>query len=137
RSEDLLARMTLDEKIAQLGGIDPSEFLSDNRFDESKADIALARGIGHISRIGGSTILPPAESARVANDVQRCLLERTRLGIPAIVHEESCAGYTARGATCFPQAIGLASTWSPDLIEEMTAVIRRQLRAAGADQSPA
>src|SRR5438477_1949383 len=135
RTEDLLVRMTIDEKIAQLGGIDPSEFMTDNRFDESKADIALARGIGHVSRVGGSTILPPAESARVANDVQRSLIERTRLGIPAIVHEESCAGYTARGATSFPQAIGLASTWSPELIEEMTTVIRRQMRAAGAHQS--
>ena len=71
RTEDLLVRVTIDEKIAQLGGIDPSEFMTDNRFDESKADIELARGIGHISRIGGSTILPPAESSRVANDVQR------------------------------------------------------------------
>lgn len=135
RVEDLLGRMTLEEKISQLGGIDPSAFLTDDRFDESKAEVALARGIGHISRIGGSTILPPAESARVANDVQRFLIEGTRLGVPAIVHEESCAGYTARGGTCFPQAIGLASTWSPELIEEMTTAIRRQMRAVGAHQS--
>ena len=63
------------------------------------------------------------------------LRERTRLGIPAIIHEESCAGFTARGATQFPQAIGLASTWEPELIGEMAAVIRSQMRAVGARQT--
>jgi hypothetical protein len=67
--------------------------------------------------------------------MQKYLVESTRLGIPAIVHEESCAGYTARGATCFPQAIGLASTWEPNLVEGMTDVIRTQMRAVGAHQA--
>ena len=58
-------------------------------------------------------------------------MEETRLGIPAIVHEEACAGYTAKDATTFPQAIGQAATWMPELIEEMANVIRKELRAVG------
>ncbi|MCH7707266.1 MAG: glycoside hydrolase family 3 C-terminal domain-containing protein, partial [Myxococcales bacterium] len=61
--------------------------------------------------------------------------ESTRRGIPAIVHEESCAGYSARAATCFPQVIGIASTWEPQLVEEMARVIRSQMRAVGAHQA--
>ncbi len=72
-------------------------------------------------------------SARAfANDIQRYLVEHTRLGIPAIVHEESTAGLCARDATQFPQAIGLASTWDPDLVERIGGVIREQMVATGA-----
>jgi len=53
------------------------------------------------------------------------------LGIPAVVHEECCSGYMARGATVFPQAIGVASTWQPELVEAMGDVIRQQMRSVG------
>ena len=80
-------------------------------------------------------MLTPSECAELANAIQRFLVNETRLGIPTIVHEECCAGFTARGATQFPQAIGLASTWNPALVEEMTRVIRAQMRAVGAHQA--
>jgi beta-glucosidase len=136
RVSDLLSRMTLDEKLAQLGGVWATSLIdAAGRFDDCRAREKLACGAGHISRIGGVTVLAPAESAALANAIQKFLIEQTRLGIPAIIHEESCAGYTARGATCFPQAIGLASTWEPEWIEAMTQVIRTQMRAVGAHQS--
>ena len=136
RVRDLLARMTVDEKLAQIGGIWATSLIdAGGELSESRAQELLAHGIGHVTRIGGATTLGPVESARCANAIQRFLIERTRLGIPAIVHEESCAGYTARGATCFPQAIGLASTWEPELVEAMTGVIRTQMRAVGAHQA--
>ena len=135
RVRDLLARMTLDEKLAQIGCVWSTSLLETGVFSESRAVEKLAHGTGHITRIGGATVLGPAESATFANAIQRFLVEHTRLGIPAIIHEESCAGYTARDATCFPQAIGLASTWEPALIEEMTGAIRRQMRAVGAHHS--
>lgn len=135
RAADLLERMTIDEKVAQLGGIWPRAVVKGGRFDEAMAGEALAHGTGHISRIAASTVMDPRETAELANAIQRYLIERTRLGIPAIVHEESCAGYTAKGATCFPQAIGLASTWNPELIRTMADAIRRQMRAAGAHHS--
>jgi beta-glucosidase len=127
--------MNLEEKLAQLGAVWSRAVMESDRFSEAKAREVLARGTGHVTRIGAQTLLGPRESARVVNDIQRFLFEHTRLGIPAIIHEESCAGYTARGATQFPQAIGLASTWEPELIEEMAAVIRTQMRAVGARQT--
>src|SRR3990172_7779885 len=135
RASDLLARMTLEEKVAQLGAVSPATLLDDAVFSETNAREAIGHGTGHVTRVGGSTNLAPRESARLANEIQTFLIAGTRLGIPAIVHEESCAGYMARGATCFPQAIGLASTWEPALVEAMTDVIRAQMRAVGAHQA--
>lgn len=133
RVGDLLTRMTLDEKLAQLGGLYVTELINESRvFSNAKAKDKIAYGIGHISRVAGSSLLKPNDSAALANAIQKFLAEQTRLGIPAIVHEESCAGYLARDATTFPQAIGLAATWEPELIETMTCVIRTQMRAAGA-----
>src|SRR5262245_36779281 len=131
RLDDLLARMTLDEKLAQIGCVWSSRLLADGVFSRDAAAKQLAHGIGHVTRIGGATVLGPRESATFANAIQRFLVEETRLGIPAIVHEESCAGYTARGATCFPQAIGLAATFAPALVESMARVIREQMLAVG------
>jgi len=131
RVADLLARMTLDEKIAQLGAVEPIENLV---FSMEDFKSRTADGIGQISIIGGHCMLGPEAIADLANKLQGRLVENTRLGIPAIVHEECCSGYMARGATCFPQIIGVASTWSPELVEEMASVFRVQMRAAGAHQ---
>jgi beta-glucosidase len=132
RVEDLLGRMTLDEKLAQLGCVWSTQLVEDDRFSEAKARELLANGTGHITRIGAATGLRPAESAAFMDRIQRWLLENTRLGIPAIVHEESTAGFCARDATQFPQAIGLAATWEPALVEAMGEVIREQMLAVGA-----
>jgi beta-glucosidase len=132
RVDDLLARMTLDEKIAQLGGVWITDLLEDGRFSAGRAERRLRHGIGHVTRIAATTGFGPEESAATANAVQAHLQAHTRLGIPAVVHEEACAGYMARDATCFPQAIGQASTWDPDLIEAMARVIATQMRAVGA-----
>ncbi len=132
RVDDLLTRMNLDEKLAQIGCVWSTQLVEEEAFSEQRAGELLGHGTGHITRVGSATGLRPRESAQFMNRIQRFLVEETRLGIPAIVHEESCAGFTARDATQFPQAIGLASTWEPDLIESMGAVIRRQMLAVGA-----
>jgi beta-glucosidase len=132
RVEDLLGRMTLDEKLAQLGGVWVTSIAEGGRLDEARAKERLSLGTGHVTRIAAATVLRPNEVASLTNEIQRFLVESTRLGIPAIVHEESTGGFTARDATCFPQAIGLASTWEPELIEEVGRVIREQMRAVGA-----
>jgi beta-glucosidase len=132
RVRDLLSRMTLDEKLAQLGGVWATRLIEDGVFSEVRARESLSNGTGHMTRIGGATVFTPTASARFTNAIQKFLIEQTRLRIPAIIHEESCAGYLARGATCFPQAIGLAATWEPELVEAMATVIRTQMRAVGA-----
>lgn len=132
RVADLLRRMTLPEKLAQLGCAWSTALVEDDAFSVARAERHLANGIGSITRIGATTGLRPAASAAFANEIQRFLVERTRLGVPAIVHEESTAGYCARDATQFPQAIGLAATWDPALVERIAAIIRQQMRAVGA-----
>jgi beta-glucosidase len=132
RVSALMAKMTLDEKIAQLGSYWVYELLDGTTFAPDKAQQLLHNGIGHITRIGGASNLRPHESAALANHIQEFLIENTRLGIPAVIHEECCSGYMARGATVFPQAIGVASTWEPGLVETMAAVIRTQMRSVGA-----
>src|SRR4051794_1841328 len=132
RVDDLLARMTLDEKLAQLGSIWLTALVRGDRFDADFVASKLEHGIGHVTRIGASTGLLPEASARLMNQIQRVAVERTRLGIPVIVHEEAVAGYCARGATQFPQAIGLASSWDEALVTEIAGAIRRQMVAVGA-----
>jgi beta-glucosidase len=132
RVEDLLGRMTLDEKLAQLGCVWSTELIDPDGFSPAKARECLAHGTGHVTRVSGSTGLRPNGVAAFVNAIQRWLVEETRLGIPAIVHEESTAGLLARDATQFPQAIGLAATWEPALLEAVGRVIREQMLAVGA-----
>ena len=132
RVSHLLGQMTLDEKIAQLGSYWVYQVLDGNGFSGDKADQLLGQGIGHITRLGGASNFRPAEIAQIANDIQKFLIENTRLGIPAVIHEECCSGYMTRGATVFPQAIGVASTWEPELVQAMADVIRQQMRSVGA-----
>lgn len=134
RVDDLLRQMTLDEKLAQLGSAWIFELLTDMQFDEIKATAHMSHGLGHITRLAGASSLSPRRGAALANQIQTYLREKTRLGIPAIIHEECCSGYMARNATCFSQIIGLASAWDPELTRAMAGVVRRQMRAAGAHQ---
>ena len=135
RIADLLGQMTLDEKLAQLYSYWMRDLLEDGQtLSNRKMEQLLANGIGQITRLGGSSIFDPVASAGAANALQRHLVTRTRLGIPAIIHEECCSGYMALGGTVYPMMIGLASTFQPDLAEKMTAEIRTQMRAVGAHQ---
>jgi beta-glucosidase len=131
RVNDLLDRMTLDEKLAQLGGVWITDLVHDGRFAEDRAGPKLRHGIGHVTRLVAATGMRPRDAAALANEVQAHLKGATRLGVPAILHEEACAGFMARDATCFPQAIGQAATWAPELVEAMGRVVREQMRAVG------
>jgi beta-glucosidase len=135
RVADLLGRMNLDEKLAQLYSCWLRDLLDDRRsLSSGKMQQLLGLGIGQITRVGGSSLFDPVSSARAANEIQRFLVTRTRLGIPAIIHEECCSGYMALGGSVFPQMIGLAGTFQPELAEKMTSAIRTQMRAVGAHQ---
>ncbi len=134
RVQDLLARMTLDEKIAQLGSHWVYELQEGDDLSHEKAATLLGQGIGQITRVGGASTFAPRDIARMGNAIQKFLVENTRLGIPAILHEECCNGYLALGATSFPQMIGVASTWQPELVEQMMQVVRAQLLAVGGRQ---
>ena len=132
RVESLLEIMTLEEKVAQLGSAWVFQLIQDGRLSDEKARDLLGDGLGHVTRISGASDLTPRDAARLANEIQRYLLEETRLGIPAIVHEEICSGLMAKDAMVYPQAIGVAATWDPDLARQMADETRRQMRAMGA-----
>ena len=134
RVSNLLGQMTLDEKLAQLRSYWMFDLQTNGELDEQKVAVSLKDGIGQITRVAGASTLDPLSAARTANTLQRFLVERTRLGIPAIVHEECCSGAMVLGGTTYPQMLGMASTFQPELAEKMTAVIRKQLRAIGAQQ---
>jgi beta-glucosidase-like glycosyl hydrolase len=144
RVEDLLSRMSLEEKIAQLtsvwltvdpdsGEVAPSQFSFGGAAGWTPTD-ALEKGVGQITRPLGSRPIEPVAGAQMINEIQRRLVEDTRLGIPAICHEECLTGLVAQGATAFPSPLNLASTWDPDLARQMTDVIRRQMRSLGTHQ---
>jgi beta-glucosidase len=133
RVDDLLGRMTTIEKAAQLGSAWVFQLAAGTALTPAAAAL-MEHGLGQVTRVSGASNVVAADAARVANEIQRYLLVETRLGIPAIVHEEVCAGLMARGAPVFPQPIGLASTWDPALIERMAAVVRAEMRAIGAHQ---
>ncbi|MFW5790635.1 MAG: glycoside hydrolase family 3 N-terminal domain-containing protein [Bacillota bacterium] len=131
----LIKKMNLKEKVAQLGSFSPERVMKKRKFSKEKADKFIKDGIGQISRVAGATDLSPEEAANVYNDLQKYLKEETRLGIPAIVHEECLSGFMGKGGTTYPQAIGMASSWNPSLLNEMSNQIRIQMRATGATQA--
>ena len=143
RAGALLAEMTLEEKIAQLGSAWPgNQDISGNvapmqdvfarggaSFDQVRAD-----GIGHLTRPFGTAPVSAAEGVARVTALQRDIVSETRLGIPAIVHEECLTGFTTLGATVYPTALAWAATFDPGLVERMAAAIAEDLRAVGVHQ---
>ncbi|MGB8660642.1 MAG: glycoside hydrolase family 3 N-terminal domain-containing protein [Candidatus Acidiferrum sp.] len=143
RIADLLSRMTLEEKIAQLEGVwenpqfmktPESRFVDDKgAFLPERAAILLKDGIGEMSR-PGEVAAGPQEMAEFTNTMQKWVKENTRLGIPVLFHEECLHGHVAPGSTSFPSAIGLASTWDPGLIHDVFTAVAAEVRAQGAQE---
>jgi beta-glucosidase len=133
--------MTLEEKIAQLRAIwlkpqPDGRYEVWDRMVEQGTDPArlLENGIGQITRPFGTVPIAPAEGWKSLRAVQRFLRHETRLGIPALPHDECLSGFMAQGATQFPSPLSMGATWNPDLIEQVAGVIARQMRAAGSLQ---
>jgi beta-glucosidase len=149
RVADLLARMTLEEKAAQMMCVwrTKGETLVDGTgaFDIEKARRAFAHGnglgqVGRPSDAGSSGHEPekgrnPRAMAELTNAIQRFFVEESRLGIPVIFHEECLHGHAAVGATSFPQPIGLASTFNPALVESLYAMTAEEARVRGTHQA--
>lgn len=134
RVKKLLSQMTLDEKLAQIGSHWMWDLQTNGALDLEKTADKLEHGIGQITRMAGASTLNPFDAAKTANQLQKFLMEKTRLGIPAIIHEECCSGAMFLGGAVFPQMLGVASTFQPELAEAMTKEIRKQMLAIGARQ---
>ena len=140
RIADLLSRMTLEEKVAQMESAwenrqfftDPQALFVDEKgaFLPERAAVLLKNGLGEISRPGEGH--GPRASAEFTNAIQKWMKENTRLGIPVLFHDECLHGHVAPKATSYPQAIALASTWDTGLIHEVFTATAAEVRAAGA-----
>jgi beta-glucosidase len=142
RAMDLLSRMTLEEKAAQMIGVwnEKANTLVDENgnFDIEKARKSFknGHGLGQVGRpndAGGGK--NAREMADLTNDIQKFFMEESRLGIPVIFHEECLHGLAAKDATSFPQPIGLAGTFNPELIESLYAMTAEETRSRGAHQA--
>ena len=138
RVADLLSRMTLEEKVAQLTclwanrpQVNPQTDFATDRGDFSPATAAgvMKHGIGQIARQRERK--GPREGATFANALQKWLVENTRLGIPAIFHDEILHGHMAKGSTSFPQPIALATTWDPEFVMKVFTAGAIETRARG------
>lgn len=142
RVDDLLARMTLEEKTAQLygvwvgaatdgDGVAPlqREMTSDYDWDE-----LITRGLGQLTRSFGTAPVDPELGAQALARAQRRIAAAGRFGIPAVAHEECLAGFTAWGATAYPVPLAWGASFDPGLVEEMARHIGADLRAVGVHQ---
>jgi beta-glucosidase len=139
RAKDLLSKMTLEEKLMQMQSlwIQKSKILNDKGdFDEAKAKDVLKNGLGELTRLNenagpNSLGLHPKQAAELYNKIQKHFVEKTRLGIPVMTHEESLHGQQTQDATNFPIPMGLASTWNENLITEIFSNVAEEVRARG------
>jgi len=142
RVDDLLARMTLEEKAAQMVGVwnEKADKLvdADGAFDIAKAESAFkdGHGLGQVGRPSDAGKgLDARGQAELTNAVQRFFLENSRLGIPVIFHEECLHGQAARDGTSFPQPIALGASFNPNLVEALYAMTAEEVRVRGTHQA--
>ncbi len=144
RVDDLMARMTLEEKVAQLSGlwgVDPDvgemapmlrDAMGGQRWDE-----VIQGGLGQLTRPFGSAPVEPADGVRALAERQRAVVAGNRFGIPAQVHEEILTGLAAWRATIFPSPLCWAAAFDPGLVERMGAQIGETMRLLGIHQGMA
>ncbi|WOF24242.1 glycoside hydrolase family 3 N-terminal domain-containing protein [Microbacterium betulae] len=142
RTEALHARMTLEEKLAQLvgywldqGGNVVAPLQGEMASDGAAGLAEITRhGIGHYTRVYGTRPVDPAERAAWLWAEQRRLKAETRLGIPALVHEECLTGLAAWKAATFPTPLAWGASFDPELVEEMARAIGGTMRSLGIHQ---
>ena len=130
RVENLLSRMTLEEKAAQLCGDLPALLVKSGVTSEVMRE-RYPHGHGRFTQFSTMGLSSPLEIARLANRIQRYFVEETRLGIPVVFQSENLCGYPGAGGTLFPSMTNLAATWEPELAAKMSAIIGEESRAVG------
>lgn len=142
RVADLVDRMTIEEKVAQLASIwwlDPSAggmapMLSETVGPMPPWDEVVAGGLGQLTRTFGTAPLPTKEGMRVLADRQRDVIAGNRFGIPAQAHEEVLTGLAVWGATIYPAPLSWAASFDPALVERMASQIACSMQQLGIHQ---
>lgn len=140
RVRELIARMSPEEKVAQLGGywIDQGDEvvapMADELVSTTGYEEASRHGIGHLTRVYGTRPVDPITRADWLWGEQRRLREQTRLGIPAIVHEECLTGLAAWKAATYPTPLAWGASFDPDAVAEMARLIGGTMRQLGIHQ---
>ncbi|MFC2138644.1 glycoside hydrolase family 3 N-terminal domain-containing protein [Bacteroidota bacterium] len=137
RVQDLISQMTLEEKVAQMLCYRHIENYVDDKgnIDTAFLNNQIKKGIGQISTMTIQWSKSAESLAEFNNNLQRFLMDETRLGIPAIIHSDATRAALYNGATLFPSAIALASSWNMDLIEQVYTIIAEESRARGVQQA--
>ena len=131
RVEDLLSRMTLEEKVAQLcGNLIPCVMVN-GKVSRDALRKLFPNGHGRFTQFSTVGIINPWHIVKVANEVQRYFVEETRLGIPVVFQSENLCGYPGKGGSLFPAPINLGSTWEPELARKMAEYIGEESRSVG------
>jgi beta-glucosidase len=128
RVADLLKRMTLEEKVDQIAGGQRRNFGKDD-----PASARIAEGFKQLYSLDAH--MTPHDAAALRNDAQKYLVEKTHLGIPALFQGEALHGYMSYNATSFPQVLGLASTWDPELVQQVFTAASDEMASSGTNQA--
>lgn len=131
RVEDLLSRMTLEEKAAQLCGDLPASFIENGKVNTNLLKEKFPDGHGRFTQYSIVGLVSPEQISRISNQIQRYFVEETRLGIPVALQAENLCGYPAAGGTLFPAMINMGCTWEPELAQKMSEIIGQESRSVG------
>lgn len=131
RVEDLLSRMTLEEKAAQLCGDLAASFLTDGKPDMQLLREKFPNGHGRFTQYSIVGLADPVQIAEISNMVQSYFVNETRLGIPVALQTENLCGYPGAEGTLFPSMANMGCTWEPELAKEMSTIIGQESRAVG------
>jgi len=130
RVADLLSRMTLEEKCAELSPSYPTDIIDSTGTFTKDAGLKALRQL-----YNDEARMTTHDGAILRNAVQRWRIEKTRLGIPQIFMGEALHGFMSYGATSFPQALALASTWDPDTVHAAFTAAADEMASAGVEQA--
>ena len=130
--DELYSRMSDADKVAQLHGIRPANLMKDGKLSLDLCREKIPNGVGHISQFACMLDMSPNELRDFVRDLQHYLTHETPMGIPAIFHEEAITGFATKGATTYPQHLGVACAWNPDLVELKSEQTREAMRSCGA-----
>jgi beta-xylosidase len=143
RVADLLAKMTIEEKLAQLGSVwvgasgdeDAVAPRQDEFSDEQPPlEDLISHGLGQLTRVFGTRPVEPAAGISALATLQEQIVAASRFGIPAVAHEECLTGFAAWSATIFPTPLAWGASFDPVLVGEMATAIGRSMHAAGIHQ---